>query len=412
MKKIIYSLFLNLLLIATAYGQAGNISFHATMTAGSLQTWTIDVKEAKAVRISYAIDVVLNSDNVTFYDINTSGTTNSPTFYPSGYCSGTYITATKTGKAQITLYCYTSGMKNIDIQYCADNSIVTSSDLNIGGNSFITGRLGVGNSTTTKKVEFWDASTSRFTFSGTGCTSGYEIANTIDNTGYKINVGSSIRNFKVAINSVDKLTVGTDGTIDLAGTVMAGTTNKIKLMDWTNQGSWIDIPVVTGKASGIGSGGVGANAWVAYAGLAQQWFTNSSAGDICYRNIGGKLLFGNTDGNAVMAISANKVGIGTTTSNAMLTVNGSIYAKEVVVTVDIPADYVFKPTYKLMPLHEVEQYVNANSHLPEIPSASEITEKGLSVGEMQNKLLQKVEELTLYIIEQQKQINQLKQGLK
>ena len=65
-----------------------------------------------------------------------------------------------------------------------------------------------------------------------------------------------------------------------------------------------------------------------------------------------------------------------------------------------------------MPLHLVEQYVKTNSHLPEIPSADEITKNGLSIGDMQNKLLQKIEELTLYMIEQQKQIEDLKLQLK
>jgi hypothetical protein len=64
-----------------------------------------------------------------------------------------------------------------------------------------------------------------------------------------------------------------------------------------------------------------------------------------------------------------------------------------------------------MPLNRVEEYVNANNHLPEMPSASEVSKNGLSMGEMQNKLLQKVEELTLYVIEQQKEINQLKTQL-
>jgi hypothetical protein len=59
-----------------------------------------------------------------------------------------------------------------------------------------------------------------------------------------------------------------------------------------------------------------------------------------------------------------------------------------------------------MPLNDVEEYVKINSHLPEIPSAEEITKNGFKMGEMQNKLLQKVEELTLYMIEQQKTINQ------
>jgi len=103
------------------------------------------------------------------------------------------------------------------------------------------------------------------------------------------------------------------------------------------------------------------------------------------------------------------VGIGTSTPDQALTVKGKIHANEVIIDMNYPIavpDFVFKPTYKLMPLSEVEQYVKKNSHLPEIKSAGEITKNGMSVGEMQNKLLQKVEELTLYMIEQQKTINQ------
>ena len=106
------------------------------------------------------------------------------------------------------------------------------------------------------------------------------------------------------------------------------------------------------------------------------------------------------------------MGIGTANPDQSLTVNGKIHATEVIVDLAIPADYVFKPTYKLMPLHEVEQFVKINSHLPEIPSATEITKNGLSMGEMQNKLLQKVEELTLYMISQQKTIDQQQAQIK
>lgn len=104
------------------------------------------------------------------------------------------------------------------------------------------------------------------------------------------------------------------------------------------------------------------------------------------------------------------VGIGTTNPQYMLDVLGTIRAKEVLVNLDGLADFVFKPNYKLMPLHQVEQYVTTNSHLPEMPTADEVSKNGLSIGEMQNKLLQKVEELTLYIIQQQKEIDLLKQS--
>lgn len=103
------------------------------------------------------------------------------------------------------------------------------------------------------------------------------------------------------------------------------------------------------------------------------------------------------------------VGIGTKAPDQMLTVKGKIHAEEVIIDLSVPAaDYVFNSDYSLMPLHKVEAFVKTNKHLPEIPSAAEVKEKGLSMGEMQNKLLQKIEELTLYVIEQQKQIEELK----
>jgi hypothetical protein len=98
------------------------------------------------------------------------------------------------------------------------------------------------------------------------------------------------------------------------------------------------------------------------------------------------------------------LGIGTTSPDQKLTVKGKIHAEEVIVDLAVPADYVFAKDYSLMPLHKVEQYVKTNSHLPDVPSATEIKDKGLSVGDMQNKLLQKIEELTLYAIEQNKKM--------
>ncbi|KAB8153043.1 hypothetical protein EZY14_011735 [Kordia sp. TARA_039_SRF] len=72
------------------------------------------------------------------------------------------------------------------------------------------------------------------------------------------------------------------------------------------------------------------------------------------------------------------------------------------------ADYVFEKDYDLKPLEEVEAFINANGHLPNVPTASEIEKEGLNLGEMDAKLLEKIEELTLYVIELKKEINELK----
>ncbi|SHF78204.1 hypothetical protein [Dysgonomonas macrotermitis] len=101
-------------------------------------------------------------------------------------------------------------------------------------------------------------------------------------------------------------------------------------------------------------------------------------------------------------ITNGNVGIGTSTPKEKLDVAGTIRAKEVKVEINAGADYVFDKDYDLKPLSAIEEFVSENKHLPEIPSEKEMQEDGLSVNEFQIKLLKKIEELTLYIIEQDK----------
>ena len=87
-----------------------------------------------------------------------------------------------------------------------------------------------------------------------------------------------------------------------------------------------------------------------------------------------------------------------------LAVNGSVRSKEVVVEETGWADYVFDKKYKLPSLDDVEKFIQQNKHLPNIPSAKEVEEKGLHLGDMQKKMMEKIEELTLYVIEANKQL--------
>lgn len=90
-----------------------------------------------------------------------------------------------------------------------------------------------------------------------------------------------------------------------------------------------------------------------------------------------------------------------------LAVDGVIKTKEVSVQNNVWADFVFKPDYKLSSLSEVEKHIKEKGHLKDIPSAKEVAENGTNLGEMDAKLLQKIEELTLYLIQQQKEIEKL-----
>ncbi|MEL4309060.1 hypothetical protein JMA43_13235 [Joostella sp. CR20] len=106
---------------------------------------------------------------------------------------------------------------------------------------------------------------------------------------------------------------------------------------------------------------------------------------------------------------AGNIGIGTIKPDSKLTVKGNIHTQEVKVDLAgaVAPDYVFKDDYKLKTLDEVKAYINNKGHLPNIPSAKEMEEEGINLKEMNLKLLEKIEELTLYVIEQEKRIKRL-----
>ena len=114
------------------------------------------------------------------------------------------------------------------------------------------------------------------------------------------------------------------------------------------------------------------------------------------------------DGNKFLIDSNGNVGIGTETLGSWkLAVNGNIRAKEIKVETGW-SDFVFYDDYKLPTLQEVENHIKEKGHLKDIPSAKEVKENGIFLGGMDAKLLQKIEELTLYTIQQQKEIEILR----
>jgi len=121
----------------------------------------------------------------------------------------------------------------------------------------------------------------------------------------------------------------------------------------------------------------------------------------------------NTLTNGIAIDPGGNVGIGTTSLGTnKLAVEGTIAARKVLVTVSNPfPDYVFDSTYQLAPLSSLAQYIHQHHHLPEMPSADSVAAGGLDLANNQEALLKKVEELTLYVIQQQQTIEKQAQDI-
>jgi hypothetical protein len=162
------------------------------------------------------------------------------------------------------------------------------------------------------------------------------------------------------------------------------------------------------------------------------WYTSNFAttGPFLNKNIDGPVVFGYQGGalgssQLVSGVNVRTIALRWTADGSVsiggylsnnpykLAVNGMIGARSIKVeTATVWADYVFNVDYKLRSLSELEVYVKLNKHLPNIPSASEVEKDGIDVAAMDAKLLEKIEELSLYIIEQNKRITELEKSMK
>ncbi len=112
--------------------------------------------------------------------------------------------------------------------------------------------------------------------------------------------------------------------------------------------------------------------------------------------------------NLIYTNESDSVGIGTSNPDEALTVNGKVHAEEVLVELLVPGpDYVFESDYDLMDLSELKDFLEKYSHLPNVKKGTEMEEEGIQAGEMTMTLLRKIEELTLYILEQEMKIKDL-----
>lgn len=207
-------------------------------------------------------------------------------------------------------------------------------------------------------------------------------------------------------NDVKILTLYRNGKVAIGSSYTVATATKLRVFDAVYPSMQVASSTATGDLS-IATG----QGYYCLFSNPKDLVLRAESGDLILTSnySTGKVLLGTGNGSTAKMVitSTGEVGIGTTTPSTTykLSVKGKIRAEEIKVETGW-SDFVFNPDYKLPSLYEVETFINQNGHLPEIPSAEEVKEKGVSVGEMQSKLLQKIEELTLYIIEQNKTINE------
>jgi hypothetical protein len=131
---------------------------------------------------------------------------------------------------------------------------------------------------------------------------------------------------------------------------------------------------------------------------------------------GNNLQLGTSDPLGKVLINANKIQISSINvpDGYRLGVGGKVLCEEVRVKMQSAGwpDYVFDDEYKLLPLEELAAFIKKNKHLPNIPAAAEVDKEGMELGDMQRRMMEKIEELTLYIIKQQKEIDDLKTMIK
>ncbi len=204
--------------------------------------------------------------------------------------------------------------------------------------------------------------------------------------------GGTTGKVHLTIKASPKLTIDNTGRVGI-GTVNPGTRLNVVGGNWdvTNTEGDLRIGNTTYRMKlGVATGGAG-------------------AGDVRMRAAGGtnRLMLGGGTADVLTVVGTGRVGINTITPQYALSVNGTIQAKEVRVETGW-ADYVFNNDYQLKSIDELEQYISINKHLPGVAPAAEVEKEGLKVGEMNKAMMEKIEELTLYIIQLSKENKQLK----
>lgn len=332
--------------------ESGSISvLNEAYKSGMYEVWNINTGKNQPITFTYNVDLETFNilDNVAIYNLDDYGNVSRlKDFY--GQESGTISTTIPNGKAKVVFYSEPdtdlTGFTGFSMTFSVNNSIPLTDNI------YVSGKVGIGSTAPEEKLQI----------NGNVKVNGYMKGN---GNGGALRIKAS------------------SGYIDIGSQFSSSADFKTDRDQYT-----FDKPI--------------------YATAGKFCAGNDS---LCLQTYYGSRTIPYRAYTRMTILSNNGyVGIGTTTPQYLLDVKGTIRAAEVKVeSVDNFPDFVFEKEYKLPALNEVNSFIQTNGHLPNIPSAKEVKENGMSLVEMQTKLLQKIEELTLYIIKQQQEIDALKQ---
>ncbi|MNQ31808.1 hypothetical protein D3C85_451890 [compost metagenome] len=282
--------------------------------------------------------------------------------------------------------------------------VVFAAQLNFAQNVFPTnGNVGVGTSSPLVKLEVNSIDVAAFFKSTTNsvpvsimsattpvCTIGFKGSTSVNE--FNVRVGADGNDLISYTNNIERMRINSIGNVGI------GTNTPNSLLSLNKASSILGDPQsISLYEDDLANYGFTVNA--ARGGM--DFCANQAAAGTSFR------WFGGTNKSApkqLMALLGNgNLGIGTESPDAKLAVNGTIHSKEVKVDISGWPDYVFKKEYDLPTLAEVEKHIAEKGHLENIPSEEEVIKNGVNLGEMNAKLLQKIEEMTLYMIEMKKE---------
>ena len=354
---------------------------------------------------SYKLDIV-NNDNLNIARFSSGQTDaaiilNNATTGGNQYAIVSSGTGSGIGIGSFSVYNMNMGNIPFLINHVGDVGIGTTvpiQKLHVEGSIAATAAVAVGNN---KYFTFQRASDGYI---------GAQIGNVYENNGYKGSLAFEVNNGG-GVNTVSEaMRINSNGNVGIGtstpGSILSVSSNVPVFQLFSASGNPSDGSSMGKIAFGTAYGEFASMGASRVAG---------DADDVSYLTF--KTSFGTgAGGDGInlerMRINPNGyIGIGTTTPDEKLAVNGSIHSQEVRVDLTGWEDKVFKRSYKLPSLTTVKAYTDLNHHLPDMPSESELIKSGLNVGNMEKILTKKVEELTLYMIEKDKQVSDLQKEI-